>query len=678
MLIALLSIFQLKATEFITRWNLGYPGSGANTLIFGMSSTGPVNYSWETIPASSSGSGTLNGPLAIVSGLPSNALIRLKIDTPHFKSFRLDTLNGDQQRLIDIEQWGTVRWNSMENAFKGARNLNISATDIPDLSQVKSMSKMFMTCSALNGSVNINTWNTSQVKDMSFLFAYDSLFNQPIGNWNTSGVWNMSNMFQFAYTFNQPIGNWNTSQVETFYEMFSYALAFNQDIGNWNLAKAQTLSRMFNGAASFNKNISNWNTAKVVYMDFMFAGAKVFNQALNTWKTDKVVDMGGMFSKTDSFNQALSNWNTRQVKNMFGMFEDARVFNQNISSWKTDLVENFGYMFRNAKAFNQPIHNWKTPAAERMDRMFEGAIQFNQPIGRWNTSKVWTLSKMFKGAKSFNQHIGLWSLESRPELDGFLDSCGMDCSHYSSLLKHWSTDTLIPGGLVFSALGLKYGNNAEGYRTYLQNIKEWHIQGDAMQASSCCLSDYMIFDIKTCPPYVFQQQAYFESGEYFSDFKNIAGCDSLIKLELELHPLDTTIQYWATTLKVNQTDAEYQWYHCEENFALPGETQQHFMPSRNGSYRVVIKKGTCMDSSACFVVNNLGLTEADFRLFPNPTRGRIKISPSDFLSDNVRLLYNAVGQLLYYTYGDYMDLSTYAKGIYYFKCGTIVVKVVLE
>ncbi|MBK8685447.1 MAG: BspA family leucine-rich repeat surface protein [Bacteroidetes bacterium] len=94
-----------------------------------------------------------------------------------------------------------------------------------------------MTCSALNGPANINTWNTSQAKDMSILFAYDSLFNQPIGNWNTSGVWNMSNMFQFAYTFNQPIGNWNTSQVETFYEMFSYGWHLIRTIGNWNLAK---------------------------------------------------------------------------------------------------------------------------------------------------------------------------------------------------------------------------------------------------------------------------------------------------------------------------------------------------------------------------------------------------------------------------------------------------------
>ncbi|MBK8685446.1 MAG: hypothetical protein IPN26_10860 [Bacteroidetes bacterium] len=86
-----------------------------------MSSTGPVNYA-ETIPNPSSGIGTLIYGTLAIAYQDSNALIRLKIDTAHFKSFRLDTLNGDQQRLIDIEQWGTVRWNSMEKAFKGARH----------------------------------------------------------------------------------------------------------------------------------------------------------------------------------------------------------------------------------------------------------------------------------------------------------------------------------------------------------------------------------------------------------------------------------------------------------------------------------------------------------------------------------------------------------------------------
>jgi surface protein len=38
-------------------------------------------------------------------------------------------------------------------------------------------------------------------------------FNQPIGDWDTSNVKNMVYMFNGAESFNQPIGNWDVSKV---------------------------------------------------------------------------------------------------------------------------------------------------------------------------------------------------------------------------------------------------------------------------------------------------------------------------------------------------------------------------------------------------------------------------------------------------------------------------------
>ena len=66
----------------------------------------------------------------------------------------------------------------------------------------------------------ITSWDTSQVTDMSSLFASRSDFNANIGSWNTGAVKTMTYMFAGANTFNQDIGSWNTTAVRSMNGMF--------------------------------------------------------------------------------------------------------------------------------------------------------------------------------------------------------------------------------------------------------------------------------------------------------------------------------------------------------------------------------------------------------------------------------------------------------------------------
>merc|ERR1719421_2866441 len=52
---------------------------------------------------------------------------------------------------------------------------------------------------------HISTWETSEVTDMSELFA-DSSFNEDISAWDTSGVTDMTRMFEEATSFDQDLG----------------------------------------------------------------------------------------------------------------------------------------------------------------------------------------------------------------------------------------------------------------------------------------------------------------------------------------------------------------------------------------------------------------------------------------------------------------------------------------
>jgi len=141
--------------------------------------------------------------------------------------------NGDgAQNLIRIEQWGGIEWETMNKAFAGCKNLQITAKDAPDL---------------------------SRVRDMSYMFEAAWHINQPINHWDVSNVAFMKGMFKNAANFNQPLDKWNVSNVTDMKEMFYNAVSFNQSLNNWNVSNVKYKDNMFLGAKTFDKkNISSW------------------------------------------------------------------------------------------------------------------------------------------------------------------------------------------------------------------------------------------------------------------------------------------------------------------------------------------------------------------------------------------------------------------------------------
>ncbi len=103
-------------------------------------------------------------------------------------------------------------------------------------------------------------------------------------------------------------------------------------------------------------------------------------------------------------------------------------------------------------------------------------------------------------------------------------------------------------------------------------------------------------------------------------------------------------------LSANTPNANYQWVDCNANFsAIAGATNQSFTPSANGSYAVIINNGTCADTSTCFLVNNVSLTESGFyeyiHIYPNPTSGKIKMLIPFHINGYIEIdIYNSLGQ----------------------------------
>ena len=240
--------------------------------------------------------------------------IYLNNDGKNFNNFNYV---GNSDKLIEIKQWGNIKWKSFKNAFAGANDLKIIATDTPNLKNVKDMSGAFADNNT-NTFNNINKWDVSNVTDMNNMFKSAGAFNQPLNKWDVSNVTDMSNMFANANLFNQPLDKWDVSNVTN-------------------------MSGMFDMATSFNQNISKWDVSNVTDMNEMFANAWSFDQPLNNWNVSNVTDMNNMFYNAEAFNQPLDKWDVSNVTNMSGMFEMATPFNQNISKWDVSNVTNYKY-----------------------------------------------------------------------------------------------------------------------------------------------------------------------------------------------------------------------------------------------------------------------------------------------------------------------------------------------
>ncbi len=327
--------FSLSAMvgEFITVWNSDttYSGSSADDQIT-IPGTG-TNYDiyWEEVALpSNNGTALGNGTTTITFPYPGVYRVEISPGAGMFERIQFDNM-GDKHKLLDIEQWGTIPWSSMERAFFGCSKLDFTATDSPDLSVVDNMERMFQGCTSLTQPA-MNAWDVSGVEAMSYMFAGATQFNGEIGGWDTGNLIYAIRMFLQAYDFNQDIGAWNTENTTHMSAMFQNDTSFNQDIGGWNTESVLYFSNMFFGATAFNQDISGWNTSDALSMVYMFYDATSFNQDIGSWDVSAVTSMFSMFEDAVSLDQDFGNWDLNANVNIANMFNDAGLSCENYDS----------------------------------------------------------------------------------------------------------------------------------------------------------------------------------------------------------------------------------------------------------------------------------------------------------------------------------------------------------
>jgi hypothetical protein len=340
---------------------------------------------------------------------------------------------GDRLKILNLTNWGNLKQVQSGGQFLSCTNLNITATDIPDLSGVgNTMANFFAGCISLVFNSSVNSWDVSGCPDLNSFFNGCNLFNQDISGWDVSSNTNLNRMFQNCFVFNQPLDAWDVSNVTGFGETFANAKVFNQNLNSWNVSASSSFFRTFRGAAAFDGNISAWtlNPLGGVTMDSMFR-----------------CDLG-----------------------LVG------TFNQDITGWDMSKVDDIRLMLDNQDSFNQDISVWDVSNCNSIFRMFVGCAIFNQPIGAWNTSGFTSLDTALTSCPAFDQNLAAWDVTSVTNATSFLSGSTLSTANYDALLIGWEGQA-VQNGVVFSGGNSTYtlGGAAETARAALIADHSWTI-----------------------------------------------------------------------------------------------------------------------------------------------------------------------------------------------------------
>ena len=501
-LVMLLSALSGKASaqsgDFVTKWNLATTGSGANQLSFTTTNNGTVNYSWtELSPGTSTGSGTLSisGTTATISGLPTGATIRLRIQPTNFKRFALSN-QGDINRLLDVEQWGTAQWSSMASAFFGCSNLKITATDIPNLSSVTRAESMFEVCRKLETVPNMGSWNVSTITTLTSMFKDCDLFNQDISGWNTSNVVSFQNTFGQAKAFNQNLGSWDVSKsgvhgISLAYSGMSCA-NYEATLIGWNnsgatgkklnaaglnygsAANAARASLVTNGWTITGDNSSNVCDAFITTWDLSIGGnatalsigTATSGSVSYSWATIPSGTSGsGTFSGNTLSISGLPSGKIVRVTINPTNFQRIALNNSsgsknkltNVNQWGTTAWTSFQGAFYGCENLNITATGKPNLAnVKNMQDMFQscGNLTTVPNIGSWDVSEVTNMTSMFFNARKFNENISGWNTGKVIAMQNILSSAYL----FDQNLSNWNVSLVNSSGIGLASNGMSCDN----------------------------------------------------------------------------------------------------------------------------------------------------------------------------------------------------------------------------
>ena len=250
--------------------------------------------------------------------------------------------------------------------------------------------KWFYHCEALKQIEGLVYLNTSEVKDMGYMFsACKALTSLNLKNFNTRNVTKMNYMFSDCWALTSlDLKNFNTQNVTDMSLMFSRCVALTSlDLKDFNTQNVTDMSSMFFNCSELTSlNLKNFNTQNVTDMKAMFTNCiSLTSLDLKNFNTQNVTDMSWMFYNCTALTSLdLQHFNTQNVTDMSSMFYNCTALTSlDLQHFNTKKVTDMYEMFSGCAALTTINSNtaWQCPESENMFAgctKLKGAIAYNK------------------------------------------------------------------------------------------------------------------------------------------------------------------------------------------------------------------------------------------------------------------------------------------------------------
>ncbi|MFD1418277.1 BspA family leucine-rich repeat surface protein [Companilactobacillus keshanensis] len=365
-----------------------------------------------------------------------------------------DFLNSSKIQSFDLGKIDTSKATSMSNMFASCSDLtsiNTRKSDgtIFDTSKVTNFSGMFANDNSLK-SLDISGLDTQNAVDLERMFMGDANIKYlDVSSFDTSKDTNMDSMFEWLGQAVDGIVNinglekFNTSNVTDMSFMFA-GVNFNAaELKGFNTSKVKSMNSMFWKSTLQGKlDLSNFTGDSLVSMSEMFLDAKGLTEIdLSNLNTPNLIDSQGLdeelslwgaFEGCENLVKVdLSKFNSKNVNNYMNLFKDCSKLTTIIwPNESTDSATKFNSMFSNDSSLTSDslefLNQFNASKVTDFSSMFYGcsAITNLHSIESWNVNSASNLAQMFDEDKSLTDlDLSSWNLNNANDFSWLFDAC---------------------------------------------------------------------------------------------------------------------------------------------------------------------------------------------------------------------------------------------------------------
>lgn len=144
------------------------------------------------------------------------------------------------------------------------------------------------------------------------------------------------------------------------------------------------------------------------------------------------------------------------------------------------------------------------------------------------------------------------------------------------------------------------------------------------------------------------------AGQYVDTFTSVNGFDSVVTLNLSIHPaVETGVTVAGNVLSANAVNAAFRWLDCNNSWTpISGEVANVFTATQNGRFAVEVKSNQtqCIDTSACYEVTGVSLGKISLlekiKIYPNPAEDVVYIQSNVSVIDLKLMITDVSGKEL--------------------------------